>query len=292
MHPRDAAEAAFYETIQAGEIVEWFPVDHEQCWQRYRVVEVLSDPPGGPPRKLFAIEYLPVFVLECDGPISDGQTHVTTELRWNPPAARLGHDGIPMMLRHQPVEGAGTYRTARWAGLLIHLPAGVRLVRDGGHLLDSDGRVPVALRNVESESTLVLDTHTAEELQRRIAPEGRSRNVGALFDAIAESARLVEPLLTISVGPNGTTDPPPGTYTRERDSITTVTATPDDGYRIDSWDDNCEGIGLVATCVLTMYYSQTASVTFTLATPGAGGEGEGSLDERGRDGEAQEAGEE
>ncbi|MYE31881.1 MAG: hypothetical protein F4X80_04335 [Chloroflexi bacterium] len=290
VHPRDAADAAFYETVQAGDLVEWFPVEHERCWQRYRVVDVLSDPPGGPPRKLFAIEYLPVFVLWCDGPISDGQT-VTSELRWNPPAARLGPDGIPMMLRHQPVQGAGTYRAARWASLLLDLPTGLRFVRDSGYQLGSDGRVAVLFRDADSESTLTLDIDTGEEFSRNITPEGRSRDVGALFDAIVDSARRAEPLLTTSAGPNGSIDPPPGVYTRKHPTFTTVTATPDDGYRIDSWGGDCAGIGSAATCVLTMYFSQTASVTFTLATPGADGAGEGSLDE-GRDGEAQEAGEE
>ena len=116
---------------------------------------------------------------------------MTVEMRWSPPAARPGADGIPMMLRHQPVEGAGTYRTAPWSALLIDLPPSLRLVRDSGFQLGG-GVIAVVLRDVESGSTLTLDIDSGEELHRSITPAGRSRNVAALFDAIVESARITE----------------------------------------------------------------------------------------------------
>lgn len=196
VHPRDPDAAAFYATIEPGDIVEWFPVEHERCWQRYRVTGVLPDPPGELPRRLFAIEWLPGGLVKwCSGPINDGQL-VTVEMKWSPPAARPGDDGIPVMLRYQPVEGAGTYRLSPDAELLIDLPPDLRLVRFTGFLLGSGG-LTAGLRDVGSGSELWLAltglTETGgTELGRTITPEGQALGVGALFDAIAASARLSE----------------------------------------------------------------------------------------------------
>ena len=185
VHPGDATEAAFYDTIQAGDVVEWVPVGHDECWHRYRVKEVLPDLSGEPPRKHFTVEWLPVFLLECEGPITDED--LTVEMRWSPPAARPDNDGIPTMLRDQPVERARTYRIAPWAALVFDLPPGLRLVRSSGFYLDA--AQPVGLRDVDSGSELFLSASWAEELGRTITLEGLWRNVGAQFDAIVESLR-------------------------------------------------------------------------------------------------------
>ena len=183
IHKSDAGGtswAAFYETVQAGD---------ERCWQRYRVTEVLADPPGEPPRKLFAIEDLPFFFSGCSGPISDGQDAIAVEMRWSPPAARPGADGIAVMLLDQPVEGGATYRPAPFTTLVIDVPALMRLVRYTGLVVSGSGYT-LGLMDVQSGSYLILDLHTGEQLKRRILTrEGDARDVDALFDKIVESAR-------------------------------------------------------------------------------------------------------
>ena len=192
VHPRNPDAAAFYATIEPGDIVEWFPAEHPRCWQRYRVMEVRPDPP----RRHFAIEWLHGgLVAWCSGPINDGQL-VTVEMRWSPPATRPGDDGVPVMLRYQPVEGPGTYRVSPDADLLIDLPPNVRIVRFTGFLLGANG-LTAGLRDVDSDSELwlALDGFTmtgGAEAGRRITPAGQASGVGALFDAIAASARLSE----------------------------------------------------------------------------------------------------
>lgn len=189
VHPRDVVEAAFYDTIVAGDVVEWVPVEDDECWQRYRVTEVLPDPPGEGSRKQFAVEWLPAVVLSCSGSFPTGQGEMAAEMRWSPPAAHVGADGIPEMLLDQPVEGAGTYRVAPWGFLLFDLPAGLRLVRYTGYVLENPGGWVVGFRDVESGSTLILQLSFYIELGRTITLEGLWRNVGAQFDAIVESLR-------------------------------------------------------------------------------------------------------
>ena len=70
--------------------------------------------------------------------------------------------------------------------------------------------------------------------------------------------------LTTSAQGNGRTSPLPGTYSYRDDASVTVTATPDEGYRIASWAGDCSGTAL--TCVLTMDANRTASVTFERIT--------------------------
>ena len=184
------SSGGFYARVPAGDVLEWLPVEHEECWERYRVKEVLPDPPGEPPRKLFMIEHLPAFFPECDGPINEDQAGMVVELRWNPPPARPGAAGIPVMLLGQPVEGGSTYRAAPFTRLVIDVPSGMRLVRDSGLLLTNWGHYVLALRDFESGSTLTLDLHTGAELERTVLMPHGPRDVGALFDGIAKSARV------------------------------------------------------------------------------------------------------
>ena len=55
---------------------------------------------------------------------------------------------------------------------------------------------------------------------------------------------------------------PSGPYYQDANPPVTVTltATPNDGYQVDSWSGDCSGTGL--TCQLTMDADKTASVTF------------------------------
>ena len=71
-------------------------------------------------------------------------------------------------------------------------------------------------------------------------------------------------LLTTSAGANGSVSPLPGTYRYLSGASVTVTATPDEGYRVAAWGGACSGSA--TTCTLTMDAAKTASVTFELET--------------------------
>ena len=185
------SRAAFYNSIKVGDIIEWYPIAQPDCWKRYKVTTILPDPPGDSPRKLFAIEGLPVEIDECPER-SVGQETLEVELRWNPPGAHQGPDGPPTMLQGQPVEGGATYRVAPHAPLRIDVPEDMALVRYTGGIVAA-WNPPVGLRDVKTGSTLVLGLHTGEELERRIATSpDDSRDVGVLFDQIVASASRVE----------------------------------------------------------------------------------------------------
>ena len=70
--------------------------------------------------------------------------------------------------------------------------------------------------------------------------------------------------LTTSATENGGVSPLPGTYTYLDGESVTVTATPDEGYRVSSWSGDCSGTA--TTCVLTLDADRTASVTFERIT--------------------------
>ncbi len=71
--------------------------------------------------------------------------------------------------------------------------------------------------------------------------------------------------LTTSAGTNGSIDPAAGEHSYTVGTSVTVTATPDAGYRIASWGDDCtQASG--TTCELTMDADKTASVTFEPST--------------------------
>ncbi|MXW23474.1 MAG: hypothetical protein F4Z96_02150 [Chloroflexi bacterium] len=70
--------------------------------------------------------------------------------------------------------------------------------------------------------------------------------------------------LTTSVGENGAIAPAAGTQSYAKGTSVTVTATPDEGYRVAAWGGDCSGGEL--TCQLTMDANKTASVTFELDT--------------------------
>lgn len=72
--------------------------------------------------------------------------------------------------------------------------------------------------------------------------------------------------LTTSAEGNGRISPLPGTYSYLSGATVTVTATPDDGYRVASWGDGCSTAGSAATCTLTLDADKMASVTFERIT--------------------------
>ena len=106
--------------------------------------------------------------------------------------------GIPEMFAREIVGGGRTWRVS--AGLaVIDVPAGTRLMNAGGVLADT-GQVIVTVQDVESGSRFYVDIGTAEVIEREIvAPQGppaagtSPRDVGAIFDRIAASARVLPP---------------------------------------------------------------------------------------------------
>ena len=117
--------------------------------------------------------------------------------------APVGADGIPWMLAGDIVEGGRTWRIHA-GSTVIDVPAGTRLEVHGGAL--ADGRVIVSFADAATGSYLVVDIDTAESVGREIVsppgvaadaavggggPGGAPRDVGAIFDQIMGSARLV-----------------------------------------------------------------------------------------------------
>ncbi len=114
----------------------------------------------------------------------------------------IGADGIPHMTWGQISEGGRTWRLS--AGpTVITIPAGTRLILEGGGL--QGGLVTVSFRDVESGSWQIVDIGTGDDLGREIiaarpASNGKGtdaaterRDVGAIFDKIMASARIIEP---------------------------------------------------------------------------------------------------
>ena len=197
VHPTDAggvSRSRFYGEVEVG---DEFTVWHaDGCWGHYEVTAVLADPPM-PPRKRFAVEGV---AYEYDCHDADGRFRVeadaAVEFRWGPPPPlEVGADGIPRMRRGQPVEGARAYRVS--SGLVVDVPAGMTLIYRGWARND-DGTFTVRLEDEESGSLLLVDGFTGEEHGRRIdavaagASGTASRDVDALFDLIAASARTGE----------------------------------------------------------------------------------------------------
>ncbi len=185
-----ASQAALYNNIEVGDVVEWYPVGYEDCWLRYKITALLPEPPGEPPRKRFAVKWLPVAHLMCVDDVLAGELDV--ELRWHPPAAHSDpQGGLPTMLMDQPVPGGASYYVAPFSTLAVDVPEEMTLVRYTGWAFGR-GRYTVGLEDVATGSYLVLDINTGEELGRLIqAVAGDSRSVGTLFDQIIASARKV-----------------------------------------------------------------------------------------------------
>ena len=70
--------------------------------------------------------------------------------------------------------------------------------------------------------------------------------------------------LTTSGTKGGSISPSPGRHSYDQGTTVTVTATPDDGYRIRSWAGDCSGRG--TTCSLRMDDHRIASVSFEVDT--------------------------
>ena len=63
-----ASQAALYDEVEAGDLFEWHKAD--DCFVRYKVMEVKPDPTGSVPRKLLAVEWMTYAYTGCSGTIS------------------------------------------------------------------------------------------------------------------------------------------------------------------------------------------------------------------------------
>ena len=85
IHETDAdgvSRAAFYETVEVGDLFEWQEAD--DCFVRYKVTEVKPDPSGAVPRKLLAVEWMTYAFTGCSGGVP--ATSAST-MEWRPPDA-------------------------------------------------------------------------------------------------------------------------------------------------------------------------------------------------------------
>jgi hypothetical protein len=68
--------------------------------------------------------------------------------------------------------------------------------------------------------------------------------------------------LYISTGEGGTTDPPPGVYTKKLNEQVTITAVPDEGYTYGTWTVDGVDYGHVPSITVTMDANHTVICTF------------------------------
>ena len=182
--------ADFLNGVAVGDSFTW---EHTPiCWFAYRVTDMLSDPPA-PGRKLFAIEL--TTQDSCAGLVGVGVSY--DSLIWGPPPSEpdIGVDGIRILPDGYPVEGGRTYRLSSYGSpgrIVIDVPAGMRLI-NRGVVPEAWGSWAAFLEDEESGAVLGLDFGSGNEVGRYFPPEygssGDTRDVGALFDAIAASAR-------------------------------------------------------------------------------------------------------
>ena len=98
-------------------------------------------------------------------------------------------DGIPWLRLGRPSEGGRAYRV--WSSLVVDVPSGMTLVHRGWTRNDA-WTVSARLEDEASGSLLLVGGWHGGETGRRVTESGAARNVGALFDAIAASARTGE----------------------------------------------------------------------------------------------------
>ena len=92
------SRATLYDAVAAGDFSEWRESD--DCWVRYRVTEVLPDPPGSAPRKLLAVEWTTYAFTGCSGAIA-ADTAVVFD--WGP-LPDLGGPSLAVPIRHGPFQ--------------------------------------------------------------------------------------------------------------------------------------------------------------------------------------------
>ena len=99
VHTTDAdgvSHAAFYDGVEVGDVVEWRESD--DCFVRYTVAEVMTDPTGTVPRKLLAVEWMTYAFTGCSGAIPAGAA--SAAFTWGPANLQSPHIIVPV--RHGP----------------------------------------------------------------------------------------------------------------------------------------------------------------------------------------------
>ena len=90
------SQAAFYDLVEEGDVVEWREV--ADCWVRYHVDEVHADPRGYPPRTLLTIQVYSYAFTGCTSrPITTTGTRTFT---WTPEMVQTGNFAVP--IQHGP----------------------------------------------------------------------------------------------------------------------------------------------------------------------------------------------
>ena len=124
------------------------------------------------------------------------------------------------------------------------------------------GSIPAALGDLTDLSHLKLAGNTG--LTGCIPSGLRSVSLNDLSSTgLSYCTTTTTYALTTSAGANGRISPLPGAHSYFDGASVTVTATPDDGYRVASWGGDCSGTA--TTCTLTLSANKTASVTFEAA---------------------------
>ena len=93
-----ASRATLYDAVATGDFFEWRETD--DCWVRYRVTEVLPDPPDAAPRKLFAVERITYAFSGCSGAIA---ATAAVAFDWGP-LPDLGGPSLAAPIRHGPFQ--------------------------------------------------------------------------------------------------------------------------------------------------------------------------------------------
>ena len=135
VHTVDAvgvSHAAFYDAVEAGDLFEWRESD--DCFVRYAVTEVMSDPTGAVPRKLLAVEWMTYsYGRGCSGSVATDTTAITA---WGD-LPNIRSSDVTSFVRHGPyLTSPSDWRS--WASVrepsTVHWPPGA----------SGSGEIPVA----------------------------------------------------------------------------------------------------------------------------------------------------
>ena len=193
IHPTDASgtsRADFFDTVRVGASFD-YRTSGLACGFRFKVTRVADTVSP----RTFGIEPVSVYGSWCLGFVDDPGAAQDVSFVWQVPAGFPGPDGVPALLRDEPV-GEGTYRLFQDLPFVIDVPAGSTIVSGGvrEHALEGDDPNPIIVTvllyfdDSGSRSVLHIDPLQGREGKRVI----KSPHAAALFDQIVASIRRVE----------------------------------------------------------------------------------------------------